>query len=462
MGLANHLPGSLATLGQPTPFPTPLPTPLPTPTPVPTPTPTPLPKQIVIPPKSREVARMYNGLQIHSALDAQPGRQAALERETPDSYALDLQLQIKVPAAAHAAAEITHSAPDLLTVFPKLATTLDKAEVSKFFFGIYQNKTEEIRQNLTHLDALLSRDVFYDTDTILEIQDPDTRRKALLVQSDMDVDSDGSDADRLLDIDTTDPHFQPLTSYKWPRRTAAVNPLLLLYRDRLTRLEADARTAPTPRHSTQSAIESLRNDVYQLDHYSSLIARTDPFIVLPGFMARANGHPFQPKLGDYAVVLANGKLYPAIFGDIGPSDRAGEASLRLAQAVDPRATAERSPVDDLKITYLVFPNTADQPPGPPDLGKIRQRCQALVNEIGGSKLDLFDWPNLIPPPTPPPTPSVAPVSTPVPASGGLPVPTATPVKAGPAMPNSQPIPAPKPVASASPKTSTPPVAAPTP
>ena len=297
--------------------------------------PTPLPKQIVIPPKTRDVARMYNGVMLHSTLDAQPGRQASLERETPDSYALDLQLRIKVPTAAHAAAEITHSAPDLLTAFPKLTSILDKAEVSKFFFGIYQNKTEVLRQNLTHLDALLSRDVFYDTDTILELQDPDTQRKALLVQSDMDVDSDGSDADRLLDIDTTDPHFQPLTSYKWPRRTAAVNPLLPIYRDRLARLEADARSTPAPRRSTQAAIEALRNDVYQLEHYSSLIARTDPFIVLPGFMARANGHPFQPKLGDYAVVLANGKLYPAIFGDIGPSDRAGEASLRLAQAVDP-------------------------------------------------------------------------------------------------------------------------------
>ena len=374
---------------------------------------------------------MYNGIMLHSTLDAQPGRQASLERETPDSYALDLQLQIKVPTAAHAAAEMTHSAPDLLTAFPKLAATLDKAEVSKFFFGIYQNKTEVLRQNLTRLDALLPRDVFYDTDTILELQDPDTKRKALLIQSDMDVDSDGSDADRLLDIDTTDPHFQPLTSYKWPRRTAALNPLLPGYRDRLARLETEVRIAPTPRKGAQAALESLRNDVYQLEHYSSLIARTDPFIVLPGFMARADHHPFQPKLGDYAVVLANNHLYPAIFGDIGPSDQAGEASLRLAQAVDPRATAQRSPVDDLKITYLVFPGTADQPPGPPDLGKIRQRCQALVNEIGGSKLDLYDWPNLFPPPAPPPTPTPALTTFPLPSPGGTsPLPT-TPSKPAP-------------------------------
>ncbi len=99
-----------------------------------------------------------------------------------------------------------------------------------------------------------------------------------------------------------------------------------------------------------------------MEHYSSLIARTDPYIVLPGFMARQNGHPFQPKLGDYAVVLAGNKLYPAIFGDIGPSDLMGEASVRLAQAIDPRATPQRSPVDDLKITYLVFPRHRRQSP----------------------------------------------------------------------------------------------------
>ena len=415
-GVAGFLPAKLATLGQPTPTPTPVPTPVPTPTPTPPPTPTPLPKVLVIPPKSREVARLYNGIQVHSTFDVEPGRQAALERETPDSYALDIQLQVKVPTAAHAADEITRSAPDLLTAFPKFGSLLEKAEVSKFFFGIYQNKTELLRQNLTHLDALLARDVFYDTDTILEIQDPDTKRKALLIQSDMDVDSDGSDADRLLDIDTSDPHFQPLTSYKWPRRTAALNPLLAIYRDRLNKLENDARTAVPPRRGAQLAIDSLRNDVYQLEHYSSLIARADPFVVLPGFMARASGHPFQPKLGDYIVVLANNRLYPAIFGDIGPSDQAGEASLRMAQAVDPRATAERSPVDDLKITYLVFPGTADQPAGPPDLGKIRQRCQALVNEIGGSKLDLYEWANLIPPPTPTPGPTSVISPTPVPSS----------------------------------------------
>ncbi len=165
-----------------------------------------------------------------------------------------------------------------------------------------------------------------------------------------------------------------------PRAQRAAQALPRPTRQTGGRRRANARRAG----GAAQAAEALRNTIYQVEHYSSLIARTDPFIVLPGFMARQNGHPYQPRAGDYAVVIAGDKLYPAIFGDIGPSYKIGEASLRLAQAVDPRATAQRSPVDDLKITYLVFPGSADGPPGPPDLGKMRQRCQSLLNEIGGN------------------------------------------------------------------------------
>ena len=412
--LPTRLGGQVAT-STPAPLPTPTPPPVPTPTPIPTPTPTPLPAQLVIPPRSREVARLYNGWQVRTTLDETPGRAASYERETAPDYALDLQAQIKVPVAARTAAELSHSAPTLAAALPKLPALLEKAEVSKFYFGIYELKTELLRQNLTRLDALMGRDVFYDTDTVLELQDPDSKRKALLIQSDMDVDSDGSDPDRLLEVDASDPTFQPLTSYKWPKRTAAVSPLLTVYQERLARLENDLRTPAlaAARHTTQAAIDALKNDIHQVEHYSSLIAKNDPYIVLPGFMARQNGHPFQPKLGDYAVVLAGDTLYPAIFGDIGPSYQLGEASLRLAQAVDPRATPQRSPVNELKITYLVFPGTADQPPGPPDLGHIHQRCQELLNEIGGNQAALHEWVSVLPTPTPAPTLTPTPVASPI-------------------------------------------------
>jgi hypothetical protein len=60
----------------------------------------------------------------------------------------------------------------------------------------------------------------------------------------------------------------------------------------------------------------------------------------------------------------------------------------------------------LKVTYLIFPGTADAHFGPPDLDKLQARCEALVNEIGGATVPLHHWENIIPPPpTPTPTPT---------------------------------------------------------
>ena len=430
--MEEHLPVTPGPLFAPTPLPAPQPTPVVTP----------LPAQLVIPPKQRDVSRLYNGLQVRSSFAAEPGRLASLERETAASYALDLQLAIKVPTPSKTAAELAQSAPLLASLLPKLPALLESAAVSKFYYGIYQLKTDVLHQNLAHLDALLPRDTFYDTETILELEDPQSKRKALLIQTDMDVDSDGSDPDRSLDVDASDPSFAPLTSYRWLRRTAVPNPMLKLDQDRLARLLADAKL---PLHKPNTvAIDAVRNELYQLEHYSSLIAREDPYIVLPGFMARQAGHPYQPHLGDLAIVIAKGVLYPAIFGDIGPSDQLGEASLRIAQAVDPRATPERSPIDNLEITYLVFPGTAQTPFGPPDLDQLRLRCQTLLNEIGGSTADLYAWTNLL---APPPTPTPMPTPTPIPAPPPGAPPTAAPTA---------------PVAPAASATSAPPAMSPTP
>src|SRR5439155_761929 len=84
------------------------------------------------------------------------------------------------------------------------------------------------------------------------------------------------------------------------------------------------------------------------------------------------------------VIFADA-VYPAIVGDIGPNDRVGEASLRIAKQINALSTPYNRPVSDLKVTYLIFPETADKPFGAPDLDKIQARCQKLVDEIGGAE-----------------------------------------------------------------------------
>jgi len=106
-------------------------------------------------------------------------------------------------------------------------------------------------------------------------------------------------------------------------------------------------------------------------------------------------------------VIFGDAIYPAIVGDVGPNDKVGEASLRIAKELNALATAYNRPVSDLKVSYIIFQGTAEKPFGPPDLDKIHARCETLVKEIGGASVPLHRWENIIPSPTPSPSPSAA-------------------------------------------------------
>jgi len=182
----------------------------------------------------------------------------------------------------------------------------------------------------------------------------------------------------------------------------------------------------------RNAIAQLRIEVSTLKKFSFLIGATDPYIVIPGAFAHGKD---APKVGDYAVVMFADAIYPAIVGDIGPNDKVGEASLRIAKQINALSTPYNRPVSDLKATYLIFPETADKPFGPPDLDKIQARCQKLVDEIGGATVPLHHWENIIPPsPTPTPVPQSSPTPSPSPTpttSPSAPVTSATPTFAFP-------------------------------
>ena len=68
---------------------------------------------------------------------------------------------------------------------------------SPLYERFYGYKLQALRQNLLRLDQLLNRHDFFDCETVLEVQPPGSTRRALWLQSDMDVDSDGSDSDRV-------------------------------------------------------------------------------------------------------------------------------------------------------------------------------------------------------------------------------------------------------------------------
>jgi hypothetical protein len=395
-----------------------------TPTPVPTPTPTP-----TIPRKTLDVVQLFNGITLSSKFETPESQNpASVERNEDDSYKVQITFTANLPRPSLTVAELARNDPKLPEVLSQLGRLLDTARVSPHFQALYKNKIEFLRERLNRLDLLLSRHNFYDCETILELQHPDTGRKALLIQGDMDLNSDGSDGDRNFPIDATSPTFQPQTSYRWDKLTERPNPCLPIYENKLASLKQEfslKRLSPERNRELRRSIEETTRIISELKSKSFLISEADPSIVVPSFMAAEN-NALSPAIGDYAAVIYNGKIYPAIVGDLGPSNKVGEASARICKEINPRASAFNRPVSNIKVSYLIFPGTAEKS-GPPDVVRWRERCKQYFNEIGGATLELHTWQDIVPPwPTPTPSPTPTPPSTPTPAASPSPASSPSP------------------------------------
>ncbi len=365
------------------------------------PEPPPLPPKFV-PRKEANVAQLFNGITYKTTFESLQGGRAARERKSTDSYAVDIAVRVRVPSPNQTLEELASLNPELPAVLPGLPTLLQSARASDFYFALYDRKVAAVKSDLQALNRLLSRHNFYDCETILELQHPITRRKALLVQAEMDVVADGSDPERTFKVVGTYTHFQPMTSYRWPRRTKVRNPLIALYESRIAKYEAEIRQGASKSRvdTLKSAINDAKAHIQDMKNSSSLVALADPFIVMPTFMVTRTGHAFKPAIGDFAVVVHKNTIYPAIVGDAGPNTKVGEASLRLAQTINPKATPYQRPIDDLVITYIVFPGTGGPRSswGPPNLELWRKRCTELLNEIGGYGGTIHQWEDLLAPP----------------------------------------------------------------
>ncbi len=366
-----------------------------------------------------DTAKLWSGITVHAEVDPTTGGAAAVERIDPQSYVLDLKLKVRVPTPNRTLEELTQVTPELPKLLPNLGATISADPVSPLFQELYDVKVRTLREDLVRLDQLLSRHNFYDCQTILQLRHPATRRAAILLQAEMDVDADGSDADRLPATNGGSANFKPFTSYRWKKRTSQQNPFLPAAEEKLRRYETEfAQKGLTMERNRdlRIGIQRMTAEVDSLKRFSFLIAATDPYIVLPGIFARAKDGG---RVGDHAVVIAGDRILPAIVGDVGPDDKVGEASLRIAKEINALATPNNRPVSDLKVTYLIFPGTAETPFGPPDLEKLQARCDALVKEIGGASVPLHHWENIIPP-LPSPTPTPTPSPTPAPSPSGSP------------------------------------------
>src|SRR4029079_494140 len=113
------------------------------------------------------------------------------ERNQPESYVLDLKLLARVPSPNKTIDELAKVSPQLPALLPGLASILSAQPVSPLFAQLYDTKVKMLRENLGRLDLLLSRHNFFDCQTILQLQHPQTHRKAIFLQAEMDGDADG-------------------------------------------------------------------------------------------------------------------------------------------------------------------------------------------------------------------------------------------------------------------------------
>lgn len=368
-----------------------------------------------------DVRTLRSGIPFRTEIKVEKGTIASKERTKEDSYTAEYTLKVRVPEPSKTLDELHTVNPKLGKLLPGLAPMLEKAEVSRWFYVLYENKTQRLKRDATQLNELLTKHNFYDCETILNLRHPGTGRRVFLLQAEMDVVSDGSDGDRLPtmpDEIVNSTHYQPFTSYGWPKKTQVPNPMVAGWEKRIENANkelADPKTTADRKKWLQTRIGELKRGIADMKARSFLIAEYDPFIVIPVNLLTSND-PFAPKVGDYAVVIHGGTIYPAIVGDGGPTFKVGEASLRMARQINSRASPYSRPESDLVVTYLAFPGSREPKRDAPDYDKWRKRCEELLGEIGGlgEGVELFRWENLLPEATPlePPAPEqTAPVSS---------------------------------------------------
>jgi hypothetical protein len=364
-----------------------------------------------VPQKTLNTGSIFNGIHFKAKLETVQGTTATTDRNLPESYAVEVSVKVAVPKPHRSLAELSKLNEQIGKVMPELEAMLPTAKVSADFDDLYRRKVTSIRSNLDRLDQLISRHNFYDCETMLELTNAKTKRKALLIQADMDVDTDGADGDRMPTFDTTSRTYQPMTTYRWKKRTPVPNPCVPVWEKRIADNEAKIKDPKNGGDVARLKADNarLRAEIADMKANSFLIGSMDPFIVLPGHMFTGKKTGFTPHMGDYCVVLAGDVFYPAIIGDSGPSTKIGEASMRICREINPASNGGLRAVNDLKVTYIVFPGTAEKEHAPPDLLLWQTRCDALLKELGEYRGKFFLWQQ---PPPPPPTPTPAPAATP--------------------------------------------------
>jgi hypothetical protein len=317
-----------------------------------------------------------------------------------------------LPQAVSTAAGLESLNPGLGKLLPKLPAVIGSSQVSPKFKSLYQHEANWIARGIN-----LNRENYFDCASILNLTAPNGQ-KIVLLQTDMDADTDGSDPVRkaaVADYEAalTSTTFQPGLSYQWDNTTDAVNPFIQHYASMKSGIQKSQEEMLKALGNTQGvawktelsrAVKTLCDKkVAEVDKLvadnnvamkkkRSLISSEDPFIVIPQDWPKDKSDTHACQLGDYAAVVYKGKIYPAIVADLGPVAKTGEASLRLNRVITPTASGRAGAISGPKATYLIFPGTANTTRGELKLKEMRDKVLGLLKEVGVSdSSSVHNW-----------------------------------------------------------------------
>lgn len=345
-----------------------------------------------------DITNLSNGIPLRTEVLYGNGETAMEEVQLHDSYTATYQLKMRIPRPAINILDIEKATPELSKVLPGLTALFPLGFVSPWHETLYRNKISDIRTNSRQLGALLSKANAYDCNTILHLSD-EKGRKVFFMQADMDSILKGSDGDRApvmpaSQVDSID--YDPFTAYHWRKTGKAPNPMIAGWERRIAlgkKELAAPEITPERKKWAEDRIAMMENAIEAMKKRSYLISAHDPYIVLPIGVLKNEQDPYAPKIGDYAVVIHGRKIYPCIVGDAGSDINVGEASARIAVALVPEWNVAQKPVAYPGVSYLVFPGSREADTAAPDHGKWKEKCLALLKEIGGigDAYECHDW-----------------------------------------------------------------------
>jgi len=361
------------------------------------------PAELTLPRSKYDVVQMANGAVVEANVETSSSTNTTLGTiPLANDYRLQLTLHMAIPTPATKISDLAAATPELPQALANLEEMIPSSpqgekQASPFFEKLFENKTKALQHQLNFLGQLFPRESLYDCQTILALNNKKNGARALLVQAIMNVNTDGSDGDRNIPLEKLSPCYQPQTNYRWLKTTSHPNPNLHEVEEQWAQAKlglTNTTLTLDQKNKLEEQIKTKEQMLSELQRWSFLIGSADPFIVLPKFMLDAKNAE-SASIGDYAVVLYHNKLYPAIVGDIGPSAKIGEASLRLCRAIDLRSGADRRPVSAPQVTYLIFLKSADLPMKTPNYVHWSERCHQLWNELGGSlTMPWHEWSSL--------------------------------------------------------------------